>query len=185
LIKEITPRETKHGTLSKTDFRWVADGDLSIFNGGPFCRVHFVPFNPSSTKQIVDTLHAAGWQPVNKTKTRIELERTINRLKYKRDEQSKSDLSQALIDQKALGIYGYKVDEANLATLPANAPEPARLLAKRILLESRRRTLTEWLSLVKDDGRIHGKFMGIGAWTHRMAHQNPNTANIPTEFDLG
>jgi len=67
--------------------------------------------------------------------------------------------------------------------LPSKAPSPARTLAKRILLESRRRTLTEWLGLVHPDtGRIHGDFQGIGAWTHRMAHQRPNTANIPTEF---
>jgi len=64
-----------------------------------------------------------------------------------------------------------------------SAPAPARYLAKRILLEARRRTLTEWLSLVQDDNRIHGKFQGIGAWTHRMAHRQPNTANIPNEFD--
>jgi len=37
---------------------------------------------------------------------------------------------------------------------------------------------------VLDDGRIHGKFYGIGAWTHRMAHQKPNTANIPNEFNV-
>ena len=41
----------------------------------------------------------------------------------------------------------------------------------------------EWLSLVRDDGRIHGEFQGLGAWTHRMAHQKPNTANIPNEMD--
>src|SRR6266446_5806295 len=77
---------------------------------------------------------------------------------------------------------GWRVNEANLDTLPQTAPAPARFLAKRILLESRRRTLTEWLALISSDGRIHGKFMGIGAWTHRMAHQSPNTANIPLEF---
>ena len=37
--------------------------------------------------------------------------------------------------------------------------------------------------MVGDDGRIHGEFQGIGAWTHRMAHQKPNTANIPNETD--
>ena len=74
----------------------------------------------------------------------------------------------------------WKVNENNLNTLPKTAPSPARTLARRILLESRRRTLTEWLGLVQADGRIHGKYYGIGAWTHRMAHQEPNTANIPT-----
>lgn len=64
------------------------------------------------------------------------------------------------------------------------APAPARTLAKRILLESRRRTLTEWLSLVQSDGRIHSDFRGIGCWTHRMSHRSPNAANIPTHAKL-
>ena len=84
---------------------------------------------------------------------------------------------------ETLKVTGWKINENNLSSLPASAPSPARLLAKRILLESRRRTLTEWLGLVRDDSRIHGNFQGIGAWTHRMAHQQPNTANIPNEFD--
>src|SRR5262249_10882325 len=32
-------------------------------------------------------------------------------------------------------------------------------------------------------GRIHGRFQGIGAWTHRMSHQKPNMANITNEYD--
>src|SRR5882672_8270903 len=51
LIREITPKETKYGTLSKTDFRWLGDGDLSDYNGGPFCRCSWTPFNPSSHRQ--------------------------------------------------------------------------------------------------------------------------------------
>jgi hypothetical protein len=43
LIREIHPKETKYGTLSKTDFRWF-DGDLSEFNGGPFCRCSWDEF---------------------------------------------------------------------------------------------------------------------------------------------
>jgi DNA polymerase-1 len=81
--------------------------------------------------------------------------------------------------------YGFKISENNLNTLPADAPSPARTLAKRILYESRRRTLKEWLGLYNPETkRIHGKFYGIGAWTHRMAHQNPNTANIPRDDKL-
>src|SRR5258708_17923087 len=80
---------------------------------------------------------------------------------------------------------GWKINENNLDTLPQTAPLSARSLAKRILLESRRRTLVEWTTLVDGDQRIRGAFYGIGAWTHRMAHRNPNTANIPLEFDTG
>lgn len=186
LIREITPKETKHGTLSRTDFRWIKDGDLSEYNGGPFCRCAWEPFNPDSPKQRIDVLNAAGWQPVNKTTTHIKVERELNRLRFSKKDPKGVDLDRKDLYSRLDGLkkYGWKLDEDNLNTLPPRAPAPARLLAKRILLESRRRTLTEWLGLVREDSRIHGKFYGIGAWTHRMAHQNPNTANIPTDAKL-
>ena len=181
LIREIHPKETKHGTLSKTDFRWVSDGDLSEFNGGPFCRCSWDVFNPSSHKQIIQVLSEAGWSPTDRTQTHINTERELNQIKYKKGLDKER---QVLYDKlNLLKKTGWKVNETNLETLPERAPKAARLLAKRILLESRRRTLTEWLELVQPDGRIHGNFYGIGAWTHRMAHQKPNTANIPNEFD--
>lgn len=179
-IREITPKYTHHGTLHRGDFRWVIGGDLSGFNGGPFTRCEWITFNPASHKQIVDTLHDAGWSPTDKTKTHIEVERSLKRT---------SDISEeavkALQDKlQGLRKYGWKINETNLLTLPARAPKAARILAKRILLESRRRTLVEWLGLVHPDtGRIHGDFIGIGAWTHRMAHQKPNTANIPNNVN--
>lgn len=184
LIREIHPKVTKHGTLSKTDFRWITDGDLSVYNGGPFSRCAWVPFNPASHKQVIDILNGAGWDPLEKTETHKDTEREFNRAKYSRKPGNGIDLEDYRVKLIGLERYGWKINEVNLATLPASAPEPARLLAKRILLESRRRTLTEWLDLVKDDGRIHGRFNSIGAWTHRMNHQNPNTANIPTEAKL-
>ena len=179
LIREITPKETKYGTLNRSDFRWVIDGDLSDFNGGPFCRCEWRSFNPSSHKQIISVLSSAGWRPIDKTKTHIDTEREYN-LSRRSDRGKAQDLERKLND---LRKTGWKVNETNLETLPSNAPKAARVLAKRILLEARRRTLTEWLDLCSEGGRIHGKFYGIGAWTHRMAHQNPNTANIPNEFD--
>jgi DNA polymerase-1 len=181
-IREITPRITQHGTLHKGDFRWVEGGDLSEFNGGPFTRCEWAQFNPSSHKQVVDTLHGAGWVPVDKTQTHIETEREINKLKYSKDENKELALIPLRAKLRTLQKYGWKIDEQNLGTLPSGAPAPARTLAKRILLESRRRSLTEWINLVSPDGRVHGTFYGIGAWTHRMAHQRPNTANIPNEF---
>lgn len=185
LIREIHPKVTKHGTLSKTDFRWVKDGDLTDYNGGPFCRCNWEDFNPSSHKQIIDVLSIAGWSPINKTKTHIETEREINRTKYIKKDNREVDLEDLNAKMVHLAKYGWKIDEDNLGTLPPSAPSPARLLAKRILLESRRRTLTEWLGLVHPDtGRIHGKFQGIGTWTHRMATQKPNVQNIPNEYEL-
>lgn len=177
LVREVTPTLTKHGTLNKKDFRWVKDGDLSDYNGYPFSKCVWSEFNPSSHKQIIEVLHQAGWKPVDKTKTHIETERELNR-------SNRLDLTDLSAKMVELSKFGWRVNENNLQTLPVTAPKPARTLAKRILLEARRRTLTEWLELVGTDGRIRGKFYGIGAWTHRMAHQNPNTANIPTEAKL-
>lgn len=183
LIREITPSLTKHGTLHKKDFKWVKDGDLSVFNGGPFSLCEWKEFNPSSHKQIIEVLNEAGWKPQDKTKTHLETERELNRLKFQRNRSQQLDLRiQELYTRlESQRLSGWKINENNLDTLPQDAPQAARTLAKRILYESRRRTLLEWLGLVKD-GRIHGEFQGIGAWTHRMSHQNPNTANIPSEF---
>lgn len=178
-VREVHPVYTKFGTLNKKDFRWVEDGDLSQFAGGPFTLCRWEEFNPASPKQVVDVLNGAGWVPSDKTKTHVDVEREINRIKFSRDKNKDLDLTRLSARLEGLKKYGWKINEQNLSTLPSSAPTPARTLAKRILLESRRRTLTEWLGLVDESGRIHGEFYGIGAWTHRMAHQKPNTANIP------
>lgn len=78
--------------------------------------------------------------------------------------------------------YGYKMSEENLATLPPTAPQAAKDLARYLTLEGRRRSLVEWLGHVQEDSRIHGKFWNIGAWTHRMAHTEPNQGNIASAF---
>jgi DNA polymerase I len=169
-LREVTPTPTKYGTLNKKDFRWVANGDLSEFNGGPFSRCEWRQFNPNSHKQIISVLTSAGWSPTDKTKGHIEASRTNDSVALNR-----------------LSSTGWKINETNLSTLPTNAPAPARALARRILLESRRRTLVEWIGLSIQgvtSPRIHGKFIAIGAWTHRLSHQKPNMANIPNSLNL-
>lgn len=187
LLREVDPKVTKYGTLNRTDFRWLGPvADLSDYNGGPFSRCTWTVFNPSSTTQVVSVLNQAGWRPVDKTKTHILTERELLRLKREKNPEPGVALKLNLLytNLDKLKKTGWKVNEENLATLPKSAPGPARTLAKRILLESRRRTLVEWLGLLQEDGRIHGRFQGIGAWTQRMAHQNPNTANIPNAQNL-
>lgn len=182
LVREFTPKATKFGTISKTSVPRSLWDSISEYEVGKLYRhVRWEEFNPSSHKQIITVLNEAGWKPTDRTKTHIETEREYNRLKGRK----KLDLTNDPVYIRLLELRktGWKVNETNLDTLPAKAPKPARLLAQRILLESRRRTLTEWLELVGPDRRIHGRFYSIGAWTHRMAHQNPNTANIPNEFD--
>lgn len=187
VVREFTPRLTKHGTINKSSVPRTYHHRIHEFEAGKtYPLTKEVPFNPSSHKQIITVLNEAGWRPTDRTQTHIDNDREIQRLKYARNRTPELDLAlqQCYAKQQSHIKTGWKVNETNLATLPESAPPPARALAKRILLEARRRTLTEWLNLVKEDGRIHGRFYGIGAWTHRMAHQNPNTANIPTGAKL-
>ena len=170
LIREVTPKGTKHGTISAVDFRWLDNNqrDLSSYSiGAPFSRYTIEEFNPKSTKQVVERLKELGWKPFEKTKGHIEAERNrdTKRLRYFKE-------------------YGWKVSEDNLGTLPSNAPPEkafaAQSLTEYLLLTSRVSTLKEWLNVVDpNDSAIHGNILHIGAWTHRMAHNSPNQANIP------
>lgn len=73
-----------------------------------------------------------------------------------------------------------KVSEANLNTLPSTAPESAKLIGECKMLENREAVLLGWLDAYNPTtGCIHGTTIGLGAVTHRMAHRNPQMANIP------
>jgi len=184
LIREVTPKETTYATINKSSIPVALRSSMHEFTvGASFCYCEWTDFNPSSHKQIVSLLNDSKWKPTDKTQTHIETERRYNQIKNSRGRGLDIERKELYTRLEELRKTGWKVNETNLETLPPKAPVAARLLARRILLESRRRTLTEWLGLVSPAGRIHGKFYGIGAWTHRMAHQNPNTANIPNEFD--
>jgi DNA polymerase-1 len=176
LVREISPKATKHGTLSRVDFRWTDAHDLSPYSvGAPFSLIEYVPFNPGSPKQIVERLNEAGWKPFEKTKGHIQCERDLRRC---RDNQQREILEERLKEYQRIG---WKVSEDNLKTLPKDAPEASRKLAQRLLLASRRSTLNEWLTAYNTTtGRIHGRFLHIGAWTQRMSHAGPNMANIPS-----
>lgn len=186
-LKEVTPKETKHGTISRSSIpRKLHHLIPDMVLGAPFSYCEWVEFNPSSHKQLINVLWEAKWQPIDRTQTWIDDERELNKLKHSKHKDEGVDLRIKILQDKLSKSErgSWKINENNLSTLPEDAPLPARYLAKRILLESRRRSLVEWLSLVDSHSRIHGKFYGIGAWTHRMAHQAPNTANIPSEYNI-
>ena len=174
LIREITPKATKHGTINKTDFRWLPssgeDIDLSSFNiSSPFSLISFEEFNPGSKKQVVDRLWDAGWNPTN---------RTTGAIKFFKDRRMADNSPHKAAFFKR---YGWKQDEENLATLPENAPEAPRKLVQWLLLSNRRRVLQTWETAFHEaTNRIHGTFHHIGAWSHRMAHSNPNMGNVPS-----
>lgn len=190
-IREVHPKLTKSGTLSRTDFRWLSDpSDLRLFNGGPFSRIEYIEFNPGSPKQCVERLNECGWRPIDKTRGHIAAERALADLGRNergrrmaggrgpvRQSSSREQLEAELAEYR---VYGWKVNETNLATLPSTAPAGAKHLVEWLTLESRRSTLEEWLSAYNpESGRIHGRFNHIGAWTGRMSHNGPNMANIP------
>lgn len=175
-------RRNLDGTLHKVDLRLIEEGKVFIEEESLFNEI---PFNASSHKQVIDLLREAGWSPIEKTDTHKDIEREVNILKYKpKDKGIDLRLEECYKKLETLKIYGYRISEENLATLPKDAPGPAKLLAKRRLLKSRAEDLVEWLGLVQEDGRIHGSFLGIGAWTHRMAHRRPNMANITNEVRI-
>jgi len=167
LIKEQTPKETKHGTISRVGFQWYDGTDFTQFTvGEPFSVFHYVPFNAGSPKQVVERLWEAGWMPTEKTDTHKQAEK-----------------ERKVTDQHK--YYGWKINEVNLATLPADAPDGARLLVERILLSARIRTLNEWKQAYNPEtGNIHGTFNHIGTSTHRMSHNSPNMGNIATKKSI-
>lgn len=173
--RTITPRRTKHGTLNASDFRWVdrdASGaiDLSPYEEGcSFTRISYEPFNPGSPKQVVDRLNKIGWKPYEKTKGHL----LYSREKYP---------DPAKLRQ--FEEYGWSVSEANLSTLPSDAPPAAQKLAQRLTVSARVSDLVEWMREYNHEtGCIHGSFLSIGSWTNRMAHQRPNTGNISGVFN--
>lgn len=166
-IREYTPRLTQHGTISRTSVprSWTDLSDLTP--GASFSLIKFEEFNPTSTKQIIERL-AKYWDPTDRTDGYLKAKKDRDKEKLKRLEHT-----------------AWKINEQNLSTLSDDAPPAAGLLVKRLLLASRLRTLTEWMSFYNPStGRIHGKFNGIGTAPHRMSHRNPNMGNIAAEKSI-
>jgi DNA polymerase I len=152
----------------------------SIIIGDELVVSTYVPFKPSSTPQRVERLWEAGWKPIEKTKTHTELERDMRLAQN--SQKKKFDWAGSAIRMEKFRTYGWKCSEENLNTLPQDAPRGAHKLAEWLTLEGRRSSLAEWIKQVREDGRIHGSFQHIGAWTGRLSHSNPNEANIPAMF---
>lgn len=74
-----------------------------------------------------------------------------------------------------------KISENNLNTLREDAPESLKLIKNCKVLKSRSTLIQSYFDACGDDGRVHGQVISIGAGTHRMAHRNPNTGNIPSK----
>ncbi len=184
LIREYMPRATKHGTISRTSVPRGLGEDLGAYSvESPFSYFEWEVFNPSSHKQLIQVLNDAGWKPTDKTTTHIQAERELNKLKYTKNKTNELDLAIRTCHTKLhqLAKTGWKINEQNLSTLPPSAPSPARTLAKRILLEARRRTLTEWLSLVCFEIKINKESTKLlGQETKEELTQNGEQKKINT-----
>jgi DNA polymerase I-like protein with 3'-5' exonuclease and polymerase domains len=55
----------------------------------------------------------------------------------------------------------------------------AKLIADFLLYQKRLAQVKSWVEALKDDGKIHGSVFSTGAITGRMAHRNPNVAQVP------
>lgn len=165
-IAEVSPKLTSKGTLNRSDFRWYKGNDYTIFEpGAPFTRIKSERFNPASVKQVVDRLWDSGWKPVDRTDGHLHNEDPERKAHFER--------------------YGWKINERNLATLPESAPDGAKLLLKRLVINTRITQLESWFEAYSErTGCIHGRFDSIGTWTHRMAHSAPNMANVAAKKSI-
>lgn len=171
LLKVVEPKLTKDGILSSVPFKFLKKGlrddeaiDLTPYSPScPFSVFEWVEFNPKSPKQVVERLNEAGWKPTVKTKGHSIAEKEKDEKKLER-----------------YRTYGWQICEENIQTLPEDAPAATRKLVRWLMLDSRRSTLEEWFNAYNPETKkIHGRFLHIGSWPHRMAHQAPNMGNVP------
>lgn len=191
-FQEVWPPELKE--CNRIQYRIKKDGSLfssveramSVYPkteivGNELVCYDYSQFNPGSSKDRVEKLWEAGWEPFEKSDTHYKFT-----LKAGVGEPWGSTKSLSEYEYTAkkeyFDHYGWKVNEANLQTLPEGAPEGASALAEWLTLNGRKTALEERLRCLSDDGRIHTKFWHIGAWTQRMSHSNPNLANISSPF---
>jgi len=70
-----------------------------------------------------------------------------------------------------------KVDEATLKK-QTHIPE-AKIILRYLLCQKRASQVDSWVQAVGEGSRIHGRVRHIGAVTGRMAHSQPNMAQVP------
>ena len=182
-VNRVQYRKKKDGTEMATVTNAKAKYALcnKSVDGTELICYDYKNFNPGSPQDRIDVLWDAGWKPFEKTKTHQQFTRL--RVGDKATDKGQPMTQEDYNEKRDRHLrYGWTVSEDNLLTLPESAPEGARALAQWLTLEGRRSSLVEWIGQVKDDSRIHGSILGIGAWTGRCSHKDPNTANIASPF---
>lgn len=70
----------------------------------------------------------------------------------------------------------YIIDEKVLAGI--DLPE-AKIFERYLMIQKRVAAVSSWLTLVGDDGRVHGRIISNGAVTGRATHNTPNMGQVP------
>lgn len=82
------------------------------------------------------------------------------------------------------GAITAKVCPENLETVGEDAPEAIKDIVRCKILKSRATLIQSFIDAGKADGRVHGSVISCGASSHRMAHREPNCANLPSPKSL-
>jgi DNA polymerase I-like protein with 3'-5' exonuclease and polymerase domains len=156
-LKVVTPKLKKDGELSKQGLR--EDEYNKILRSKdmkPFTRYYTQIFNLGSRAQIGIWLMDFGWKP------------TVFTPKGKPSRKQPRGNPQ--------------VDEDTLSAVD-DIPEVS-LILHYLTITKIRSFLDNWLSSVRDDGRIYGYVNPMGAITGRMSHSTPNLAQVPSSRSL-
>ncbi len=203
-VKEVLPKTTKSGSLALTDFRFLGPNpDLSPYSeGAPFSVFEFEEFNPGSVKQIISRLNDAGWKPTEKTKGHIQALRdrdkqrlekfkefgwTVSEENLKTLPETAPKAAKSLVRRMILASRLSDVEEWIALATPDEPPlesptEPVQRVSGPSGYPSSGHSEK---TAQRASYTIHGNFLSIGSWTHRMAHQKPNMANIPIPYAPG
>jgi len=118
-IREVVPRLTKHGTISKANIPKDFGTDYSSLSEGcAFTWCESIEFNAGSPKQVIERLNEFGWKPVDKTKGHLEAEKTRDKTKLAKFKE-----------------YGWQLNERNLASLPSTTEIEEWVKNRRIKLQ--------------------------------------------------
>lgn len=146
----------RYGTKGNPLRPYIGPPLIDYERGAEFTPVERKIFNPKSRDDVKFKLHQLyGWKPTKFNKP-------------KKDKKTgKLKAPTPVIDDEVLRQLPY--------------PE-AQILADYFVVVKTLGALSagkkSWLGLVKEDGRIHGRVIHIGTYTHRAAHMDPNMGQI-------
>jgi len=179
-VKRIKYRLKKDGEEMATVKNAKASCAMTTREGDDLVCHDWIDFKPGSPKDRITVLWEAGWNPVDRTETAKRFMKTKPGDTWNKVESMSKEFYKE--KKEHFDKFGFTCSEANLDTLPEDAPAGAKALAQWQTLDGRRSSLVEWIGQVSEDSRIHGNINSIGAWTGRCSHSDPNTANISSPF---